>query len=142
MPSKKLNPIKLKYKSISRNAERTVFQGYQPRESIGDYSYYKHLAVEIDIIEISGKLYLTLNPTHFFTSDGYKVLYDYESKLKGIRRMERNRSILNSTYFWAQLLSKKVRKNTRKYYPHLFFGEILTVELDKGFDEKDWGAIS
>ena len=137
-PKRNRKPLKYDYQSIARKSSKTVFKGYSSSKDKSQISYYRHHAFSASIVKLESGNLMLITPTHYFTSNGVEPLANYEKKLKGIKKLEKNRSILGDCTLWSFILSQKHRKNSSKHYPHLTFSNAESLTLDKGITDSDW----
>jgi hypothetical protein len=134
-----LAPRRIEYKSFRKNATRTVFQGFPSNGESTHVGFYRHLAFQPRFMRFEKTWFLAITPTYHFTFDGWRQHKWYESKLKGIKALEKNPSVLGQVAFWAALL--------RERPPSLFeasagsdlqFGELVSLPLEAGINETLW----
>jgi len=78
-----------------------------------------------------------MNPTYVFTYDGFRLSRFHADYLSGIKRRERNRSVVSQLL----LLAEYLRTNGTLFdppYPYLTFGELLDFDLGVGVDDHAW----
>jgi hypothetical protein len=63
----------------------------------------------------------------------------HEERLKGIKRIEKNRAVLSSVLFWADYLQPK-HTLFRSQDTMLTFGKLATFSCDVGIDDRAWLA--
>lgn len=140
-----LAPRPIKYRSMRRDSERFVFQHYTTKKS-GEpvREFYRHYAFGGRFRRYDGVWFLEITPTYRFTSDGWNVLRFEESKLKGIKALEKNATVLGQVVMWADLLRGRHEQaelfDAGEDYPFLGFGELETFGLDVGINEPAWLA--
>jgi hypothetical protein len=95
-PTRDLGPRIIPYRSIKETTKRTVFSAYQYKKGdrLGEVAYYRHSAFLGEFRRFDADWYLEITPTYLFTSDGRKRHPFYESKLKGIKALEKNGTVL------------------------------------------------
>jgi len=129
---------RIPYHSLQKATERNVFQPFLRPES-GDVKYYRHSAFSAEFTRIESSWYLGITPTYHFTSDGQLRHPFYETKLKGIKALERNPAVLGQVVMWAALL----RGTTPLYADtdgmnELRFGDLAEVTVEAGIDDVSW----
>lgn len=141
-PTPDLRALMVNYQSMRRGSERTVFQHYATKKS-GEAvrEFYRHSAFSGQFRRYDGEWFLEITPTYRFTEDGYRPLRYYESKLKGIKALEKNPTVLGQVVMWADLLRGRTDDLfASPPYPHLEFDELRTFTLDAGINEAAWLA--
>jgi hypothetical protein len=143
--TEELEPLTVRYKSMSRDSGRKVFQKYSTKKS-GEAvrEFYRHNAFHGRFRRYDGAWFLEITPTYRFTSDGRNVLKYAESKLKGMKALEKNATVLGQVVMWADLLRGRHEQGDlfRKSgdYLHIGFGDLETFSLDAGINETAWLA--
>ena len=127
---------RIRYRSVRKSATRTVFQAFVKKES-GQVSYYRHAAFSGQFLRLEGQWYLAIVPTYHFTADGWRQLRWYESKLQGIKRLERNSAVLGQVAMWAAILGGDA-DGLFTGKPYVKFGSLLKSELAAGINEAWW----
>lgn len=84
-----------------------------------------------------GKLFLELTPTWYFTFDGVHRYRFYEERLKGIKKLEKNASVLGQVIMWAELLSAEPELFEYRYR-FLQFGSLQTFGFPRGIIDASW----
>lgn len=134
-----LQPRRISCKSFKNNTARTVFRGFPSKADPTHMRFYRHAAFGCQFVRFDGAWYLAITPTYHFTFDGLRQHMWYESKLKGIKALERNPAVLGQVAMWAALL--------REQPPGLFddsgqsrltFGELMSDQVDAGINEDWW----
>lgn len=134
-----LKPKRVEYKSFRKNATRTVFQGFPSKDDPTHMRFYRHVAFQPQFFSFEKAWYLAISPTYHFTFDGWRQHKWYESKLKGIKALEKNPAVLGQVAFWGALL--------KEHAPGLFgdsdvsslkFGDLASYQLDAGINETWW----
>ena len=131
----KLLERKYTYQSLAKEATRTVVKVYRRKD--GSIKYHRHCAFKGSFERYSGRWYLEITPTYFFTRDGRIPSRFGESLLQGIKRLERNHAVVGQVITWARFLTQPADMFSIEY-PFLKFGELETAEVTSGIDDQDW----
>jgi hypothetical protein len=132
------------YRSVMDQTKRDVFKAYPYKKGdrIGEISYYRHSAFYGQFLRYDTEWFLEVTPTYFFTLDGYRRHPFYESKLKGIKALEKNGTVLGQVVMWAALLRGRDEDDEglffRVPYAPLRFGPLNTFSLSVGIDDDAW----
>jgi hypothetical protein len=136
-----LNPTKVKGKS-PRSRGRTFFAVYH-NDEINKVRYCRHYAADLRFRRWHDIWYLEINPTYHFTIDGTRdSLYEGEY-LAGIKRLERNRAVLDLVKAWADFLTGRQDASLfRAADERITFGKLTTVDIDAAIDDKAWSVTA
>jgi hypothetical protein len=137
-PPKDLSDRRITFRSLARKSTRVVFHGYPGRQDPARIAYYRHSAFQGRFRRFAAQWFLQITPTYYFTSDGYSPHPFYESKLKGIKALERNPAVLGQIVMWADVLAERRTDLFTAPYPHLGFGALASVDLEVGIDDQAW----
>jgi hypothetical protein len=86
-------PHKLSYQSIRRPSKITVVSQFASTSADGrKFEWLRHLAFRGQFRFLSAFWYLEITPTYRFTTDGYALDRFHEERLKGIKRIPRNKA--------------------------------------------------
>jgi hypothetical protein len=137
--SSDLRPKRMSYKSLKTTSSRTVFQGFPSKDDPTHMRFYRHVAFSGQFHNFDGDWYLSVEPTYHFTFDGWKRHLWYESKLKGIKALEKNPAVLGQVAFWASLLREPpAGLFSESDESRLEFGELVSGNLGAGINEGWW----
>jgi len=125
------------YTSVKQKTEKEVFGARQNKKDPERVAYYRHSAFVGQFVRYDGAWFLEIESTYHFTFDGKRGDRYSASRLTGIKRLERNPSVLGQLHMWASVLSPP---NTlfKKAYQHLAFGDLERLELPYGIDDAAW----
>lgn len=98
-------PRRLKYANLKVRSTVTVVSHYENESKDGKkYRYLRHNAFQGRFRFLGGHYYLEITPTYRFTRDGRDLDRYHEERLSGIKRLERNRSVLSQLLIWQATL--------------------------------------
>jgi hypothetical protein len=138
-PVSDLKPFSVRYQATpKRESKRDVFIQLTNRKT-GKVSCYRHDAFEGFFRRLEGSWYLEINPTYVFTSDGDRLSLFQADQLSRIKRFERNPDVRRQVLMWASQLGRGEDLVTPPF-PLLVFGELATLDLQKGIDDAAWMA--
>jgi hypothetical protein len=133
-------PRKSSYQSLKRSSRISVVSRFERVTQEGrHFEWFRHLAFRGQFRRLDQKWYLEVTPTYRFTSDGQILDRFHEERLKGIKRIEKNRAVLSTVLFWADYL-QPTGTLFRTYEPILKFGKLATFSSDVGIDDRGWLA--
>jgi nucleoside phosphorylase len=98
-------PRQLRYANVKVRSTATVVAHYEHKAKSGKtYKYLRHAAFQGRFRLLGGDWYLEITPTYRFTRNGKDLDRYHEDRLSGIKRLERNRSVLSQLLLWQALL--------------------------------------
>lgn len=116
---------------------RTVFSAYRSKRDPGKISFYRHAAVTTRFRRLGDAWYCQLGVDYCFSRDGHNESAFADALLAGIKRFDRHAAVAGWTKTWATYFGKP---------PNLFdadkaviFGELATLEVDRGIEDRLWG---
>jgi hypothetical protein len=128
---------KIYYNRFGRKSHQSVCERYARKSDPSIISFYRHLALESKFCKYDGQWYLEITPTYYFTHDGFKIHYYYESKLKGKKALDKATAVFSETVFWAWFLGQE-SGNLFGFSPKLKFGQLWQSEFNAGLDDELW----
>jgi hypothetical protein len=137
--TKDLTPRTKRYLSRQQVAKREVFREYRSKKDPSRILYYRHVGFEPRFQRFDGKWCLEINPSYLFTSDGRAQHPYHQEYLAKIKSIEGSGAVGNVVIMFAAMLRDQEGLFSEKgNYPHLGFGELLSVELDVGINDQNW----
>lgn len=98
-------PRQLRYANLKVRSTATVVSHYEHKAKSGKaYKYLRHTAFQGRFRLLGGEWYLEITPTYRFTRNGKDLDRYHEDRLSGIKRFERNRSVLSQLLLWQAAL--------------------------------------
>lgn len=98
-------PRVLKYHNLKVRSTVTVVAHYERTSKDGKtHRYQRHAAFQGRFRFLGSSWYLEVTPTYRFTFNGKDLNWYHESLLSGIKRLERNRSVLSQLLVWQAVL--------------------------------------
>jgi hypothetical protein len=116
-------------------AGRTVFGPHLSRD--GSVGYYHHAAVRMRMRRIGRSWFCELSPDYCFTSDGQDAHRFEDKLLAGIKRLDRHAAIAGWVRTWAEYL--RTPDDLFSTPKLIRFGDLETVTVDSGIDDRYWG---
>jgi len=103
------------------------------------YKYLRHGAFQGRFRFLGGQWYLEITPTYRFTRNGKDLDRFHEDRLSGIKRLERNRSVLSQLLVWQAVLRAPWIRADR---PRLLeFAPLVSFRFSSGVDESSLTAL-
>ncbi|MBN9618769.1 MAG: DUF4365 domain-containing protein, partial [Actinobacteria bacterium] len=115
---------------------RTVF-GPHGKRSDGTPSYYHHAAAQLHMRRFAGRWYVEITPDWCFTSDGWRISPRIDTLASGIKRLERHAAVRGWVRAWSRFFSASPDLFTE--VRPIVLGELLSVKVEHGIDDKYWG---
>ncbi len=136
----KEGPRKFNYDNVKVRSTITVVSHYKSTSKAGkDYPYLRHVAFQGRFRLLGSQWYLEITPTYRFTHDGKELDHFHENRLSGIKRIERNRSVLSQVLLWQAVLRAPW---TRADHPRLLeFAPLVSFQFSSGVDESRLTAL-
>ena len=101
--------------------------------------FFRHAAFKPAFVRLSERWYLVITPTYHFTSDGWRPYPFYESKLKGIKGLEKNAAVLGQVVMWASLLKDRPQQLFESSKSSFIgFSDIVSAPIAAGLNEEWW----
>ena len=103
------------------------------------YKYLRHAAFQGRFRWLGGQWYLEITPTYRFTRNGKDLDRYHEGLLSGIKRIERNRSVLSQLLMWQAVLRAPWTRADRSRL--LEFAPLVSFRFLSGVDESSLTAL-
>lgn len=133
-------PRRLKYSNVKVRSTATVVAHYESKPKTGKpYKYLRHAAFHGRFRLLGGDWYMEINPTYRYTRDGKELDRFHERRLAGIKRLERNRSVLSQLLVWQAMLRAPWTRTDRVRL--LEFAPLATFRFSSGVDESALTAL-
>ena len=129
----------ISFRSAARQSARAVFEAYRHRET-DQVRYCRHLAFEGYFRRLGAAWYLEVTPTYRFTRDGRAPDRFADDHLKGIKRLDRNKSVYGQLLTWVDVLTHP-GDMYQPDYPHLAFERPAGLPLGTGIDDDAWLGV-
>lgn len=132
-----LKPRIIHYPGEKQKTKKEVFGSRASKTDPAKIAYYRHSAFLGQFARHDAVWYLEVVPTYYFTSDGYRTDRYRADRLAGIKRLERNPSVLGQLRMWVSVLCTSDTLFEQDY-AHLRFGQLERFELPCGVDDVAW----
>jgi hypothetical protein len=116
---------------------RTVFGPHPDKRESGTIGYYHHASLQMRFRRLNRAWFCELEPDYCFTSDGVTEHRNSDKLLAGIKRMEHHAAVSGWISTWAAYLRGPGDLLTPA--KPVEFGNLLTVQVERGIDDKRWG---
>jgi nucleoside phosphorylase len=133
-------PRRLNYANVKVRSTVTVVSHYEHKMKNGKPSkYLRHGAFQGRFRFVGGQWYLEITPTYRFTRNGKDLDRYHENRLSGIKRFERNRSVLSQLLVWQAVLRAPWTRADRARL--LEFAPLVSFRFASGVDESSLTAL-
>lgn len=133
-------PRRLKYGNLKLRSTVTVVAHYEHKSKSGKrYKYLRHAAFQGRFRFLGGQWYLEITPTYRFTRNGKDLDLYHENRLSGIKRFERNRSVLSQLLLWQAVLRAPWTRADRLRL--LEFAPLVSFRFASAVDESSLTAL-
>jgi nucleoside phosphorylase len=133
-------PRRLKYANLKVRSTTTVVSHYESKPKSGKpYKYLRHAAFQGRFRWLGEQWYLEITPTYRFTRNGKDLDRYHENLLSGIKRIERNRSVLSQLLIWQAVLRAPWTRADRSR--RLEFAPLVSFRFSSGIDESSLTAL-
>lgn len=134
------SPRRLKYANVRVRSTVTVVSHYEHKMKNGkSYKYLRHGAFQGRFRFMGGQWYLEITPTYRFTRNGKDLDRYHENRLSGIKRFERNRSVLSQLLVWQAILRAPWTRADRSRL--LEFAPLISFRFASDVDESSLTAL-
>lgn len=133
-------PRRLKYGNLKLRSTATVVSHYEHKPKSGRvYKYLRHGAFQGRFRFLGEQWYLEITPTYRFTRNGKDLDRFHEDRLSGIKRLERNRSVLSQLLLWQAVLRAPWNRADQ---PRLLeFAPLVSFRFASGVDDASLTAL-
>ena len=133
------------YEASKKKTSAEVVNVAESKADKSRVDFVRHHAFVPRFERLFDQWYLVINPTYFFTTNGF-IAHSYPAALlAGKKRMDNSSSLRGQVVMWHRFLSQYDREAQNLFAegssaPHLKFGEPPTVALATRVPEDVWGA--
>ncbi|BCG83587.1 DUF4365 domain-containing protein [Mesorhizobium sp. 113-3-3] len=134
-----------RYQSAKKKAEADVVNAVRSKTDPTRVEFVRHHAFVPRFELLYDQWFLVINPTYYFTTNGF-IPHSYPSALlAGKKRLDKSASLRGQVIMWHRFLTEEERKADDLFAvatadPRLTFGEPPSVELPKKVPEDVWGT--
>lgn len=129
-------PRFFRYQSQQKQSKREVVKLISNKKT-GDVMCFRHSAMEGRFHRFDGLWYLEVNPTYFYSDKGDTPYRFHGDQLSGIKRLERNESVLGQLIMWERLLTDR-GDIFHPEYPMLRFDGLIRCTVNLGIEDELW----
>lgn len=133
------------YDASKKRASTEIVNAVMNKADKGRVDFVRHHAFVPRFELLYDQWYLVINPTYFFTTNGF-IPHSYPGALlAGKKRMDNSASLRGQVVMWHRFLSQADRDENNLFAktssePRLRFGEPPTIELATRVPEDVWGS--
>jgi hypothetical protein len=120
-----------------------VVSVYANKKNPKGLGYVRHHAASFRFERLADEWFLVVDPTFYFTTDGFQPHRYPEALLAGKKRLERNAAVRGQVMMWQHLLIESVKLeaglfDTDKPEPILGFENLPLIQLAQAVPEASW----
>jgi hypothetical protein len=137
------------YQGSKQRTFADVVSRYKKSKDGGAIDYVRHHSFVPHFERLGAQWYLVVNPSYYFTFDGFRRLTYPDALLSGKKRLDNNNSVRGQVVMWQRLLSWANVNELGGLLGHaakdihiLRVGDPLILELPRSVPEDVWGGKS
>ena len=116
---------------------------YANKKNPKGQGYVRHHAASFRFERLADEWFLIVDPTFYFTKDGFQPHRFPEALLAGKKRLERNAAVRGQVMMWQHLLVESGKSeaglfDTDKPEPILGFETLPLIQLSQAVPESSW----
>ena len=140
----KNKPLKYSYTSTSRSASARVVSVYRNQKDPEAKGYVRHHAARFRFERLHDEWFIVVDPTFYFTRDGFQPHRYAETLLSGKKRLERNAAVRGQVIMWQHLLVSSSEAQDDLWTtsepdaPRLRFELLPVLQLSHAVPESSW----
>jgi hypothetical protein len=133
-----------RYTANVKETSAKVVSAYANKKKPDGQGYVRHHAAVFRFERLADEWFIVVDPTYYFTRDGFRAHRFPEALMAGKKRLERNAAIRGQVIMWQHLLveSTKTEKGLfdaeRTEAPILSFEHLPVIELSRAVPESSW----
>jgi hypothetical protein len=132
-----------RYRSSVNDTSAKVVRAYGNKERPDKPGYVRHHAANLRFERLADEWFVVIDPSYYFTSDGYEPHRYPEALLAGKKRLERNAAVRGQVIMWQHLLAASGKPvaglfDTSAPKPALYFSGLLPIQLPRAVPEESW----
>lgn len=134
------------YNASKKRTEAEVVNVAMSKKEGGRVDFVRHHAFVPRFERLVGQWFLVVNPTYYFTTNGFTPHSHPAALLSGKKRMDNSASLRGQVIMWHRFLTQAQRKESGLFardaasVPCLRFGDPPAVALRTRVPEDVWGA--
>jgi hypothetical protein len=130
------------FANVNETSARVV-SAYANKKNPRGHGYVRHHAATFRFERLADEWFVVVDPTFYFTKDGFQPHRFPEALLAGKKRLERNAAVRGQVMMWQHLLveSGKLEAglfDTGKPEPILGFETLPLIQLSQAVPESSW----
>ena len=135
---------KYEYTSISNNTSARVVSVYPDKKNREGRNYVRHHAARFRFERLRDDWFVIMDPTFYFTRDGFQPHRYSAALLSGKKRLERNAAVRGQVIMWQHLLisSEQVQNDLLETVDSdafiLCFERLPVLQLSRAVPESSW----
>ena len=137
-------PVKYTYPSSAKKASAKVVSVHRNRKNPNGWGYVRHHAARFRFERLHDEWFVVIDPTFYFTYDGFQPHQHAEALLSGKKQLERNSAVRGQVIMWQHLLKSSAGPQADLWTPseldepRLHFEQIAVLQLSRAVPESSW----
>jgi hypothetical protein len=132
-----------KYIANVNDTSARVVSYYPNKKDLKRPGYVRHHAAGFRFERMADEWFMSIDPTFYFTRNGYQPHPYPEALLAGKKRLEKNAAVRGQVMMWQHLLVKSTEAqqglfDSEQPQPLLGFDRLPLIELSRGVPEESW----
>lgn len=134
------------YRASKKRTSATVVNAVTKKNEPGSVAYVRHHAFSPRFELLLDQWYLIINPSYYFTTNGYLSHSYPDALLSGKKRMDNNASLRGQVILWHRYLTQHQEEKADLFAKgdeeerYLEFGTPPTIDLPTSVPEDAWGS--
>ncbi len=132
-----------RYAANVNETSARVVSAYANKKNPKGQGYVRHHAASFRFEQLADDWFVIVDPTFYFTQDGFQPHRFPQALLAGKKRLERNAAIRGQVLMWQHLLVESGRSeaglfDTGKPDPTFVFETLPLIQLSQAVPESSW----
>lgn len=133
-----------RYTANVKETSARVVSAYPNKRIVEGRGFVRHHAASFRFERLNDEWFIIVDPTFYFTSDGFRAHRYPAALLSGKKRMERNAAVRGQVIMWQHLLAKSAAHTSNLFEQRspqdmlLSFEYLPVIELSQAVPETSW----
>jgi hypothetical protein len=133
-----------RYMASAKETSANVVNVYPNKKNLDGKAYVRHHAATFRFERLGDEWFIVIDPTFYFTRDGFQPHRYPDALLSGKKRLERNAAVRGQVIMWQHLLVSSGQLNDGLFAasgqdePLLRFEHLPILQLSRAVPESSW----